>query len=261
MRRGITLTAVLTLANLSVADAPVDPLPRADLDKRVRRAAHDAATAGYDLYTGGNHEGCARLYEGALIALTPMLDHRPDAAETVRSALARARAANGSAQKALVLRKALDELVAGPKGKPLWDRLGGQKAVEAVVHDFVLAAAADPKVNFFRDGRYKSDPETVARLERLVVEMVSSATGGPLKYTGRDMKTSHAGMRITDDEFAALAAALAASLKKFNVPQAEADELLTLVAATRVTVEIGTSARRGRRRNRPSPSSRPAPRP
>ncbi|MBA4065776.1 MAG: hypothetical protein C0501_19070 [Isosphaera sp.] len=122
----------------------------------------------------------------------------------------------------------------GPDGKKsLWDRLGGEKAVRAVVHDFVGAAATDPKVNFFRDGKYKLDAKGVERLEQLLVEFVSAAAGGPLKYTGRDMKTSHTGMKITDAEFGALAGHLVATLKKFNVPQAEIDELVKAVAGTK----------------------------
>ena len=66
-----------------------------------------------------------------------------------------------------------------------------------------------------------------------MVEFVSAASGGPLKYTGRDMKTVHTGMKITEDEFNALAVDLAVSLKKFNVPQAEIDELMGAIATTR----------------------------
>jgi hemoglobin len=65
-----------------------------------------------------------------------------------------------------------------------------------------------------------------------VVEFVSSVTGGPLKYTGRDMKNAHQGMKITESEFNAAAGHLIAALKKFNVPQAEIDELVGLVSGT-----------------------------
>ena len=47
------------------------------------------------------------------------------------------------------------------------------------------------------------------------------------------MKEAHAGMKITDAEFDALAGHLIAVLKKYDVPQAEADELVKLVAGTR----------------------------
>src|SRR5207247_3415391 len=62
---------------------------------------------------------------------------------------------------------------------PLWDRLGGEKAVRAVVHDFVIAAATDPKVNFFRDGKFKFTGKDVENLEQLLVELISATTGGP----------------------------------------------------------------------------------
>ena len=47
------------------------------------------------------------------------------------------------------------------------------------------------------------------------------------------MPTAHAGMQITDAEFDALAGHLVATLKKYNVPQAEIDELVGIVASTR----------------------------
>ena len=40
-------------------------------------------------------------------------------------------------------------------------------------------------------------------------------------------------MKITNAEFDALAGDLIATLKKFNVPQAEIDELIKIVASTR----------------------------
>jgi hemoglobin len=116
--------------------------------------------------------------------------------------------------------------------KPLWDRLGGEKAVKVVVHEFVAEAAKDPKVNFDRNGKYKLDAKAVEHLEKTLVELVSSVTGGPLKYTGKSMKESHKGMGITDDEFKALAGHLVAVLKKHKVPQAEIDELIKIVATT-----------------------------
>jgi len=48
------------------------------------------------------------------------------------------------------------------------------------------------------------------------------------------MKTSHAGMRITEEEFNAAAGHLVAALKKFGVPQAETDDLAVTVVRTRV---------------------------
>jgi len=123
--------------------------------------------------------------------------------------------------------------------KSLYERLGGEPAITAVVEDFVGRAAANPKVNFFRDGKYKGTD--VPRLKRLLVEFIGSATGGPQKYTGRDMKQVHKGMKITNAEFDAIAADLAASLDKFKVPAKEKNELLTIVGTTRKDIVEVTS--------------------
>src|SRR5262249_49118952 len=194
----------------------------------------DTVPGGVDLSTGGNQGGCYRLYQGSLMAVLPMLDHRPQLAALVKEKLDKAkglRAIDG----AFVLREALDAILSETEQarKPLWDRLGGEKAVRMVVHDFVLMAAADPNVNFLRDGQFKLDEKGVAHLEQLLVELISTVSGGPLKYTGRDMRTVHRGMKITEDEFNALAGHLVAALKKHKVPQAEIDELIAIVASTK----------------------------
>jgi hemoglobin len=238
MRKTIWAVVAMLAATGAVSAQPADPLPRAELDKRIKKAAYDAAVAGTEIYNTGGQEGCYRFYEGTLLALWPMLDHNPELAKTVADKLAKAKGMAKYSEKAFALREAIDILMGVPPAtagakKPLWDRLGGEPAVKAVVHDFVMAAATDPKVNFFRDGMYKLDAAGVAKLERLLVELISAVTGGPLKYTGRDMKTSHAGMKITEEEFGALAGDLIATLKKFKVPQAEIDELVGIVATTK----------------------------
>ena len=128
------------------------------------------------------------------------------------------------------------EDVSTPKTKSLYERLGGEAAITAVVADFVGRAAADPAVNFTRQGTAKPwdpTPENVALLQKRLVQFISMAAGGPQQYEGKDMKTAHAGMGITSDEFDAIAADLKASLVTFNVPQQEQDELLAAVASTK----------------------------
>jgi hemoglobin len=227
------------------ARADDKPLDRAEVDKRAYRVAYDTATSGSAMFNAGDQAGCLKLYEGALPVLAAFLDHRPDVVKAIEGQVAAASRAATTRDKAFALRKALDAVMDGTSGKaakkaPLWDRLGGEKAVRAVVHDFVLAAAPDPKVNFFRDGKFKLDAKGVEKLEQYLVELVSATTGGPLAYTGRDMKTSHAGMKITEDEFNALAGHLVATLTKYKVPQAEIDELVGIVGSTKKDiVEVG----------------------
>ncbi len=234
MRTRLLLALVLFGSVAALAAADDKPLDRAEIDKRVVASVYEAAVAGTDLFNKGNHEGCFRLYQGTLASVVPLLDHRPKLQASVKAMVAKA-ATERAVDGAFTLREALDAIQndIAPGKKTLWDRLGGEKAVRAVVHDFVLAAAEDKKVNFFRDGKYKLDGKGVEKLEQLLVELVSATTGGPLKYTGRDMKASHKGMAITDAEFDALAGHLIATLKKFKVPQAEIDELVKIVASTR----------------------------
>jgi len=120
--------------------------------------------------------------------------------------------------------------------KPLYERLGGGAAVKAVVDDFVATAAGDPAVNFTRKGTAKEWQPTdanVARLKKRLVQFLSIAFGAKgVKYEGKDMKTVHKGMGITEAEFDALAGHLQAALQKHNVPQAEMDEVMKIAAST-----------------------------
>lgn len=135
--------------------------------------------------------------------------------------------------------KKTDTMSSKNMGKSLWDRLGGEPAVTAVVDDFVGRAASDPKVNFTRKGHpaeWNASPANVAKLKKGLVTFISENTGGPLKYKGKDMVAVHTGMEISDAEFNALAADLGASLDKFKVPAKEKNELIAVVASTRGSI-------------------------
>lgn len=112
-----------------------------------------------------------------------------------------------------------------PSGKSLYDRLGGIDAIRAVVKDFVEEQVAkDPRIN----ARFANTD--IPKLEEHLTNQICEATGGPCKYTGRSMKESHAGMGVTEAEFSALVEDLKKSLAKFQVPQAEQDELIGALA-------------------------------
>ena len=125
------------------------------------------------------------------------------------------------------------ERIGPPKGKTLWDGLGGEVNLKKVIDQFVVAVAKDPKVNFFRGGKILLDAAGVARLKKLLVEFVSIATGGPLKYTGRSMRGVHKGMMITDAEFDALAGHLKTALEKNGARPEEVKAVLAIVGSTR----------------------------
>ena len=109
------------------------------------------------------------------------------------------------------------------KEKSLYDRLGGKKALTAVVDAFVGKAAADTRINA------KFGKTDVPRLKEHLVEQLCFATGGPCKYTGNDMKTAHHNMKVTEGEFNALVEDLVATLDQFKVPEKEKGELLAIL--------------------------------
>lgn len=104
--------------------------------------------------------------------------------------------------------------------KALYDRLGGKAAITAVVEDFVARVAADSRIN----GKFAN--ANIPRLKTMLVDQICQASGGPCTYAGRDMKSAHAGMGITGDEFDALVGDLVATLNKFKVGDREKNELL-----------------------------------
>ncbi|HEX2658552.1 MAG TPA: hypothetical protein VHU40_09775 [Polyangia bacterium] len=102
----------------------------------------------------------------------------------------------------------------------LYDRLGGKDAITAVIGEFLSRVAADDRIN----ARFSN--ADLPRLKGLLIEFVCEATGGPCKYTGRDMHTAHAGMRLASSEFDALVENLKGALDHFKVPAREEGELL-----------------------------------
>jgi hemoglobin len=109
----------------------------------------------------------------------------------------------------------------------LYERVGGLDAITAVVDSFVPRCAGDGRINA------KFARTDVPRLKKMLVDQVCEATGGPCTYTGRTMKEAHDGMGVTAGEFDALVEDLVATLNEFDVPKAEQDELLELLAPMR----------------------------
>ena len=109
--------------------------------------------------------------------------------------------------------------------RSLYDRLGGKTAISAVVDQFVANVADDSRIN----GRFATTD--IPKLKRHLVDQLCMATGGPCTYTGRDMKTTHAGMRISNADFGSLVEDLVKALDTFKVPAREKGELLGLLGS------------------------------
>jgi hemoglobin len=120
--------------------------------------------------------------------------------------------------------------------KSLYERLGGEAAISAVIDDFVARVAADARVN----GKFARS--NVERVKFHLKEQVCAATGGPCKYTGLSMTEAHRNMKVTEGEFGALVEDLVATLDKFNVPEKEKGELLSVLGGLKSQiVEVNSS--------------------
>jgi len=109
----------------------------------------------------------------------------------------------------------------------LYHRLGGYDAIAAVTDDFVGRLGADPQLKRFFTGL---SVDSQKRLRQHVVDFLCVATGGPCVYTGRDMKTAHTGLGITEDDWSSAVKHLVATLDKFKVPEKEKGEVLGAIS-------------------------------
>jgi len=114
----------------------------------------------------------------------------------------------------------------GQQQKTLYARLGGYDAIAAVVDDFITRLATDKRFEKFFTG-FSDDSKK--RLRQHILDQFCAAAGGPCVYTGREMRTSHKGLGITEADWDAAAKHLVAALDKYKVPEAEKTDLLAFV--------------------------------
>ena len=109
----------------------------------------------------------------------------------------------------------------------LYERLGGLDAITAAVDSFVARGAGDDRIN------QKFARTDVPRLKKEFIDQLCEATGGPCTYTGRNMRDTHTGMKVTDGEWDAFFQDLAAVLDELKVPATEQKELVDLLLPMR----------------------------
>ena len=114
-----------------------------------------------------------------------------------------------------------------PPAPTLYKRLGGYDAMAAVTDDFLRRLTADPSFTRFFSGH---STDSLKKIRQLIVDQLCTATGGPCVYVGRDMKTAHAGLGITEKDWDTSVKYLTATLDELNVPAKEKSEVLTAVS-------------------------------
>jgi hemoglobin len=110
--------------------------------------------------------------------------------------------------------------------KSLYQRLGGYDAIAAVSDEFIARLASDEQEKRFFIG-FSDDSK--ARIRQHVVDFICKATGGPCYYTGRDMKTAHAGSGISKADWERTLKIFGEVLDKFKVPEQERKDIAAAI--------------------------------
>lgn len=119
------------------------------------------------------------------------------------------------------------------ESKSLYDRLGGYDAIAAVCNDLLPRLQADERLGRFWAHRGE---DGIRREKQLLINFLCHAAGGPLHYTGRDMRLSHKGMRIGEADWSNFLGHLNATLDKFDVPARERADVLGFIDSLKVEI-------------------------
>lgn len=110
--------------------------------------------------------------------------------------------------------------------KSLFDRLGGYEGITAFVNDLLPRLQGDSQLGRFWQNR---GDDGIAREKQLLIDYLSSVTGGEMYYTGRDMKTTHVGMKISEGDWLIFLQHAGATMEALQVPKQECDEVVAFV--------------------------------
>ncbi len=114
--------------------------------------------------------------------------------------------------------------------KSLYQRMGGYDVLAGIVDDFLVQLRNDSAFDRFGGGRSEA---SLKRTRQIIVDQFCAMTGGPCVYIGRDMKTTHQGLKITREEWDSALKKLEISLAKFKVGGKEKEEFVAMIQEVR----------------------------
>lgn len=109
----------------------------------------------------------------------------------------------------------------------LYERIGGEAAIEAAVVSFYERMMADPAL-----ARFFEHLDVAAQIRKQIAFM-TMAFGGPSTYSGKDLRTAHARLGLADAHFDALERHMTETLKDLGVDEATTAEVLSVIEGTR----------------------------
>lgn len=118
----------------------------------------------------------------------------------------------------------------------LYDRLGGVNAIAMVVDRFSDQIIKNPKLNVNPALKAWNETGQLPGLKFMRTLWICQATGGPFRYTGKELDKAHAHLHITSEEFDEVGAEIARALDYFNVPEREQQEVLAAIVSKKAEV-------------------------
>jgi len=110
--------------------------------------------------------------------------------------------------------------------KTLYDRLGGYDGITAFTNNLLPRLQGDSQMGRFWQNR---GADGIAREKQLLIDYLCSIAGGPVYYTGRDMKLSHEGMKISESDWEIFLGHAGDTMSALNVPEQECNEIVEFV--------------------------------
>ncbi|GAB3727453.1 hypothetical protein GCM10028794_00080 [Silanimonas algicola] len=117
-----------------------------------------------------------------------------------------------------------DPAPAHPELRPVLEQFGGRPGLDALMETFVAGLLADATMRPFFENIDQ------ARLQRQLAEQFCVILGGDCTYSGRDMRSSHAGLGINRAHFNRLVEVLQDAMDQHDVPFAAQNRLLATLA-------------------------------
>jgi hemoglobin len=106
----------------------------------------------------------------------------------------------------------------------LYDRLGGAAGISALVDDLVAAHLANPAVQ----ARFQNVND-LEHLKKMAREFFCAGSGGPESYTGKDMRTAHRGMNISEQEYLAVMDDIMGALDLHKIDEVTKKDVLAII--------------------------------
>ncbi|MBL1143033.1 MAG: group 1 truncated hemoglobin [Proteobacteria bacterium] len=110
--------------------------------------------------------------------------------------------------------------------KTLYERLGGYDGITAFVDDLLPRLQSDSQLGRFWQNR---GDDGINREKQLLIDYLCSSAGGPVYYTGRDMKLSHTGMNINESDWTIFLGHAGDTMSALDVPKQECDDVVAFV--------------------------------